>query len=372
MAFIVNKEGLSGVYPHRIGWKDDEAKCSVCGKLYDDGPHDEFASATQSEAHQFQSSVNECDYLYERLKGLVVVKHKKDCLDLPEKQYRIVKCEPTPTTLRVAQSILGSAPSTIVGLTLLRELSDGFQYREKIVGKTKCPVCQDGTKPVWIDPDDEEKVYDMTDYLDPEYVATLTKVTWPCGTCGGSMEVDHIERIVREVACPKEPALIDLLDECEEQGRIVIFAGFTGSIDKITKICIKNKWAVCQLDGRGGSIFDVEGKQLAGKDILDYWVDLDNSRVAFVAHPKSGGMGLNLQESRMAVYWSNSYEAESRTQSEDRIHRIGADMNRGCTIVDLIHLSSDEAVLKVLKQNRDLEKMTLGEFQGISRPIDFV
>jgi hypothetical protein len=366
LAFIVNKEGLSGIYPHRIGWKDSEEKCAVCGLTYDDGPHSEYES---EDLHSFERSTNEVAYLYERLKGLVVIKNKKDCLDLPDKQYRRVYCEPTPTTLRVAKSLLQSAPSTIVGLTRLRELSDGFQYMEKVVGKTKCPACTDGTMDVWIDPDDEDKTFTMVDFLDPEYVATLQKVTWPCSTCSGDKEVNKIERYTREVPCPKEPALIDLLDENEEQGRLVIFAGFTGSVDRVVKICQKQGWDIVRMDQGNADVFNSKGERVTGVAPLDYWADLEkNVRVAFVAHPKSGGMALTLVESRMAVYWSNSYEAETRTQSEDRIHRIGTDMNLGATIVDLIHLPTDEKVLEILKQNRDLEKMTLGE---ISEGVDF-
>jgi hypothetical protein len=45
----------------------------------------------------------------------------------------------------------------------------------------------------------------------------------------------------------------------------------------------------------------------------------------------------------------------------ERIHRPGMDLAKGATIVDIIHLPSDERVLQVLKENRQLEKMTLGE-----------
>ena len=37
------------------------------------------------------------------------------------------------------------------------------------------------------------------------------------------------------------------------------------------------------------------------------------------------------------------------------------DMNKGCTIVDLIHLPSDRRVLEVIRANRKLELMTMGE-----------
>jgi hypothetical protein len=66
----------------------------------------------------------------------------------------------------------------------------------------------------------------------------------------------------------------------------------------------------------------------------------------------------------MAVYWSNTWKPDSRTQSEDRIHRIGADLNKGVLIVDLIHLPSDERVINVLRENRRLELLTMGEVMG--------
>jgi hypothetical protein len=79
-------------------------------------------------------------------------------------------------------------------------------------------------------------------------------------------------------------------------------------------------------------------------------------------------MSLTLTEARMAVYWSNSFKPEYRVQSEDRIHRKGMDENLGCTIVDLIHLPTDERVLEVIRENRKLELMTMGE---ITQEIDW-
>jgi hypothetical protein len=44
---------------------------------------------------------------------------------------------------------------------------------------------------------------------------------------------------------------------------------------------------------------------------------------------------------------------------------MGTDENLGATIVDLIHLPTDERVRDVLKENKKLESMTLGEFDGV-------
>jgi len=159
-----------------------------------------------------------------------------------------------------------------------------------------------------------------------------------------------------------------LLEENEDQGRLVIFAGFRGSIDRVVRICQKQQWDVVRVDGRGWKVFKADGTPVSPRESkpLDYWADLDNNpRVVFVAHPESGGMGLTLTESRMAVFYSNDFKPESRMQAEDRIHRPGIDENLGATIVDLFHLGSDRKVLNVLRDNRRLEEMTLGELQEL-------
>ena len=187
----------------------------------------------------------------------------------------------------------------------------------------------------------------------------------PCPRCKGTRQVPRKVRIAKEVPCPKDAALVSLLDECEETGRIVVFAGFTGSVDRIVRLCLKEKWAVVRCDGGQYSVFEPCSDSDRGRQLdvnpLDYWADMQHEKVAFVATAESGGMSLTLTESRMAVYWSNSFKPEYRVQSEDRIHRIGMDLNKGCVIVDLIHLPTDQRVLDVIRENRRLELMSLGE-----------
>jgi SNF2 family DNA or RNA helicase len=349
LAFLVDHEFDAGIFKKRSGWKDDERKCKHCGNFEGD----------EHEGHRYEPSVNEVAYLYDRLKGLVIIKHKKDCLDLPDKQYRRVYCKPNASTLRAAEALVSSAPNTITGLTLLRELSDGFQYHDVPDGKTSCPhCCGNGQVDEWFDADG-------TTYQDASLIdRPLEKHLVDCPRCHGKKEVSKKIRVAKEYPCPKDAKLRELLDECEETGRIVIFAGFTGSVDRVAAICLKEKWDVVRCDGRGWLVTTHEGKTVLDEEALDYWSDLDHPRVAFVSHPETGGMSLTLTESRMAVYWSNSWKPEYRTQSEDRIHRIGMDLNKGCVIVDLLHLPSDERVLDVIRENRRLELLTLGEILG--------
>jgi len=369
LAFTKPQTFESGITIKKLeGWRDDERKCMKCGEYADHENHQGELCEDPADYHPYESSVNEVAKLHDRLKGLVVVKHKKDCLTLPDKRYRRVYCKPSPSALRVAKAVMDSAQNTITGMTLMRELSDGFQYREVRSGTSKCTHCTDGKIEEWFNPDNTDRTYRSVDILDPETIAKLHKHEIVCPACGGSQEMAKYVRETREVPCPKDAALKLLLEENEEQGRIVIFAGFTGSVDRCERLCREQGWDVVRCDGRGFTIYTHDRAQVTDEEPLDYWANLEaHPRVAFVAHPESGGMSLTLTEARTIVYWSNSWKPEFRVQSEDRIHRIGADMNKGVLIVDLIHLPSDERVLDVIRANRKLELMTMGEImEGVN------
>jgi len=365
LSFLKLHQFDSGVAVNKVeGWRDNEKKCHECGQFEDHPNHQADLCEDPSDFHKFEPSVNEVALLPRRLKGLVVIKHKKDCLDLPEKRYRRIYCKPHPSTLRVAQALASSSPNAVTGMTLLRELSDGFQYREVREGTSRCTHCVEGKIAEWFDPDDTDRTYQAIDLLDPELVSRLQKTEITCPACNGTQEMPKYVRQTNEVPCPKDKALKMLLEENEEQGRIVIFAGFTGSVDRCERLCHEEGWDVVRCDGRGYHVTTHAGQIVKDEEPLDYWANFAHPRVAYVAHPESGGMSLTLTEARMAVYWSNSWKPEYRVQSADRIHRLGMDENMGCWIVDLIHLPSDERVLDVINANRRLELMSLGEALG--------
>ena len=46
-----------------------------------------------------------------------------------------------------------------------------------------------------------------------------------------------------------------------------------------------------------------------------------------VAHPQSGGIGLNFTESSVCIFYSSDYDIEYKLQAEGRCHRIGQTKN---------------------------------------------
>lgn len=366
LCIIEERESLTGgTYPHVVTWLNDENKCAKCGELKDHENHNS-ANLGDPNWHSFEPTTNEVAYLYERLKGLVLVKKKKDCLDLPEKQYNIIRIKPDPSILRTMKSIKNTVPRAITALTLMRELSDGFQYVETKTGfDITCPRCN-GNKIVTIKVPDQE-----VDPMAPntgEQSYHDEEIT--CDTCFGEGVVAQYARDMEEVPCPKDDILLELLDEHESIGRFIAWGGFTGTVDRIVRICHKAAWDVLRVDGRGYCGLGYKGDVLPDNDLL---IAMDAShprhdelkekypRLCFVGHPKAGGMALTLTASPTELFFSNDFDGEARMQAEDRFHRAGMDTNRGATVIDLIHLPTDKYVLDNLLNKKSLQNISMGE-----------
>lgn len=357
-----------GVYLEQVTWLDDENKCAKCGQYDSDrcakcgllahteepadkhpwNPSPNHVPGAAGDWHPWMKSFNEVANLYKRMKGLVIVKFKKDCLDLPEKQYRVIECKPSPSIMRAATLIARTSKTTIQALTLLRELSDGFQYVDSVDGLEPCPLCH-GAKTI------VDKV--LTD-VENQY----EEVIIDCPHCKGSGEADHIVRETKQVDCPKEDALRDVLDEHNDIGRLVTYAGFTGSIDRCVQASLSEGWDVIRVDGRGWKYFGTQ--EISGKpDFLSMFQDQlkEFPRINFVGYAGSAGSGHTLTRSPSIFYYSNSFNADDRIQSEDRIHRIGMDKNRGATIIDCFHLAADRLVFNNLKKKMVLQSLSLGD-----------
>lgn len=346
LAVVIQKESMAGgVYPEIVTWRDNELKCDTCGRFQ--AEH----SSPEREGHIFTHSKNEIARLYNRMNGLVKVKFKKDCVDLPEIIYEEIVIPPTPDMLRLAKSIKEKSTRVIESLTKLRELSDGFLYQDIEDGKIPCPGCN-GTGVITI-PEEGE-----------------------CYSCFGTGFIDKYKRGVQDIGTPKDAKILEELDIHEEVGRIIIWAGFMGSIDRLTDIIVNKGWNVIRVDGRGFKTFTVTGEEVDYSILLDsmdyshkdYDKLLDRfDKVCFLGNPQAGGMALTLTASPTEIFYSNSFDGTARMQAEARFHRIGMDVNRGAVIKDFIVLPTDRLVLKNLKLKRSLQAISMGDIENVWR-----
>lgn len=361
LALVEEKESISGgTYPELVTWLDNEQKCAVCGQLRDEHFIDPFTPQN----HPFAPSVNEVAYLYKRMKGLVLVKFRKDCLDLPQTQYRLIKIEPTESVKRAADLILKTSPRTVTALMYSRELSDGFQYREEEAGFETCKICKGSKVSLeWYDPDDPEN-----NMLSEEAVQSgkCKQREEKCPHCNGKGETKKFIRVAKEVPCPKEQILIDLLDEHEPIGRFVVYAGFQASVDRCVSIALRYNWEVIRVDGRGWHYFspiDNTLSSLSNKEMLRRFQSKEDYKIVFIGQAGAAGMGLTLTASPSVLFYSNSFNAEDRIQAAERIQGLGMDLNRGATIIDIVHLPIDQYILDNLTKKVNLLNLTMGELR---------
>lgn len=391
LGIVEMRDGATGTYPHLLGWKNSEDKCAKCGEPRGSKNHVAMTALSFMEGeftkqhHDFEPSVNEVALLAKRLAGLVSVKYKKDCnLHLPEKIYEIIRVKPTASTLRVAKSVTESSTRAIQALTLVRELSDGFQYANEVTGHVPCPACDATGKKMQKMPINDVDESLITADLE---TADFIDVEADCPICDGTGQKPLTKRVTKEVPCPKDAVVKAFLEEYAEVGRVVIWAGFTGSIERVIKICQAQGWDTIRLDGEEFSFthlstdpFGNTDTGMTGPESLALMDASDKNRaallekyprVAFIGNPKAGGKSLTLTASPLALYYSNPFDGEARQQSEDRIHRVGMDANRAARIVDIIHLRTDLLVLDNLKNKKSLQSMTMGELHdALEEPID--
>ncbi|MCP4896266.1 MAG: DEAD/DEAH box helicase [bacterium] len=247
----------------------------------------------------------EVDKIAARTSGLMSVYRKDELLNLPKRTFIRTECPPNPRTLRVAKALVDSAPNVITGLTWLRALSSGFQYKTDDDGK---PVIEEGG-----------------------------------------------ERGMVETLCPKDDALRSILDEEEPRGRMIAFASFQGSLDRVKRICESKGWDTIMVDGRGWNCYS-DG-QLFKQHILEFWAN-NPKKTVFIGNPASCRFGLTLVEAKTAVVFDQNFSAENRLQSLDRNYRIGQD--HPVRVIDLIHLPVDRLILDTLTDNKRLEELSLG------------
>jgi len=73
----------------------------------------------------------------------------------------------------------------------------------------------------------------------------------------------------------------------------------------------------------------------------------------FIGNVATAGLGLNLQNSTLQYFYSNSYRTEDRLQAEDRSHRIG--VKSTCVYKDIIVKGTiDEKIYANISVGRDL------------------
>jgi SNF2 family DNA or RNA helicase len=168
-------------------------------------------------------------------------------------------------------------------------------------------------------------------------------------TCG------HLMTDAGEVKYLKNNRVNELLNILEEiDGKVIIWAIYRHDIKEITKL-IGERYGEQSVESYFGDTPDSERQ-----NIVTRFQDRNDDLRFFVGNPKTGGYGLTLTASHTVVYYSNSYDLETRLQSEDRAHRIS--QTKKVTYIDLMSEGTvDEFIIKNLRGKINLANKVLGE-----------
>jgi hypothetical protein len=297
-----------------------------------------------------------------------MIKKIEDCLDLPDTILHIVRVKPHIDTIRAAELIKNSSHRAPQKLILLRELSDGFQYKDVEDGIVTCPRCN-GTKVVEeVDTEHDDAPFQMS--MEPVF-GDANLVEKACPYCSGEGVVPSYRVEPDFVASPKDAFVSYLLSEYEEYGRFIFWASFTAAIDRVTMLCLQAGWTVLRIDGRGLTVITPEGEGLMSTDVALDCMDYSNKhhndllrmfpKVCIVSHPSSGGMAYTFTSAPADCYFDNDFNVESKIQSAARKRRGGMCLTRGVHQYELIHLPTDLLVLQRLNEKRNLQATTLND-----------
>lgn len=144
--------------------------------------------------------------------------------------------------------------------------------------------------------------------------------------CGFSISIDNYldknQKISREpfFTDPKEnsrnKALLTIIKESIKDSKVIICCTFLNEVNEIAKILVEKFGGNSYRTYTGSCNFKTRQKNLEDFE--------SNNDVQFLVATKTTiGFGLNLQFVNNIIYYSNDWNFGTRSQSEDRVHRLG-------------------------------------------------
>lgn len=132
----------------------------------------------------------------------------------------------------------------------------------------------------------------------------------------------------------------------QANGKVVVWARFQHDIDLIADVFKRAKWSPVTWDGRTTN----EERRAAKQRFIH-----NSDCRAFIGNPSAAGIGLDgLQHaSHTMIYYSNTFKASERWQSEARLFRDG--QQGTVNVIDLVARGTvDNHILRTLKQRKDV------------------
>lgn len=142
---------------------------------------------------------------------------------------------------------------------------------------------------------------------------------------------------------PKLESVLQYIEEVPSDQKIIIWARFVPELKLIERELGKGNCAMLYGEIKPGE----------RHENVDAFMDPKGPRF-FIANQQCGKFGYTLTICNHVLYYSNSYSADARWQSEDRTHRIGS-TGAAITYSDIMCAHScDPRILKILMERKEM------------------
>jgi SNF2 family DNA or RNA helicase len=278
---------------------------------------------------------------------------KDECLDLPQKIYQPRRVEMGKLQREAYTQMKETA--TVILESKIGEYSEGLSKKEQMMmfeeemhnlarSQEVCPTCGRRDTIVcsdtWHLRNTEVALTPPTATADLVITQLLKLHQVACGFLKTDDGTEH------DFAEPN-PRLNALVEVLQEVPKAIIWTNYRHTIFSIEKR-LKEEFGDKSVVTYFGDTDRDERREAKEK-----FQNLDNDVRFFVSNPATGRFGLTLTAASTVVYYSNDYDQESRSQSEDRAHRIGQTKN--VNYVDLyVPGTVDEKILNVLRNKKKL------------------
>jgi len=232
---------------------------------------------------------------------------KKDCMDLPPLIRQVIKVEMAPAQRALYESML----------------EDYVAYFTK---------------------DNKEEVTSAT--------MGLTKSLRLMQIASGYIKtVDGNEIDICEKYNPKQEALHELLQDLTPNHKVIVWAVWIQNYEQIRRV----------LKDLGIEWLEINGSNGAAQNRANAKEFEENSKIrVLIAHPESGGEGINLVSASYAITYSRTYSLRQDIQAEARNYRGGSEQHEKITRIDLVSKDTvEEKILEALANKQEVGEKIL-------------
>jgi len=185
-----------------------------------------------------------------------------------------------------------------------------------------------------------------------EYIFTLTNKCLEI--CDGY--VKDKEGNLAKVDTKKDEVLIDLLEDLDvTRNKVIIWCAFLFSINKLYKILKKLGYHPVKLVGATKNT----------EKAVNKFMHTSKYNILLATQLKAAE-SITLTNCKYAIYYSNTWSHDKRSNSEARIYRKGAEKHKHVIYIDLlVDGSVEESILECLKKKKKLVSVLMKQFSGI-------